>query len=417
MASSPRARNLLLLLAFALPLLAGCWDRKELESQAYIIVIGVDRGADGRLIVTARVPLVGGLAPGIRAAGHGRSEGLSAELITAQADTLIHAIYILNGSMARTLNLYHLRSVLVGEELAREGLGPLIEELGRIPSIRNTAALIVTRGKAGDVLQVEQPIAEINPAKLEEDLMLQAKRMHMTPPSRLHHFMIRRAVVGTDPFTMLAGINENVLEGRLIPPPPDSALPGMLPRMGGNPVENVGTAIFRDDRLAGFITVDETQMLLALRGEMGKAHITVNDPLDPAWKLSLRLHQENLPKFEASFAGSALRVRERLLFEAELLSIPSGVHYADLPNRKRLEEALASYCEKRMGQLLRRLKEWEADPVGYGLLFRPRFPSYKKWVAYGWHSRLDRLDVNVDVKVRVRRYGLVPGAPHTTEVR
>lgn|GEM_PF-526789 len=367
-------RRLLAVVCLAL-LLSGCWDRRELESSAYIIDLGVDRAPSGRLLITGRIALLAGLAPGVRGASMSAGERLSATILTAEGQTLTNALYIMNGSMSRRLDFRHMRAVLVGEELAREGVEPYVMELIRLPEVRQTASFVQCRGRATDVIQASRPVAEINPAKLEEDYLLQAKHLHMTPPTRLHHVVSRIAANGGDPMTAAAAINPGVEAGEMEPREGStSALPGELPRGGGNPVGRVGTAIFRRDKLRGFVNVDQTQMLLAMRGEMGKACLTMPDPYEPEAAITIRLHQENLPQLRHGFRGQKPWVQERLLFEAEVLAVPSGVNYVAPPARERLEEHIRAFVERAGREVLDQLQEWEADPIGYGHLFRSNFP-------------------------------------------
>lgn len=55
------------------------------------------------------------------------------------------------------------------------------------------------------------------------------------------------------------------------------------------------------------------------------------------------------------------------------------------------------------------LKAWQADPVGFGLLFRGRLPTWKAWERYRWGDKVGRLEVTVDATMGLRRYGLILG--------
>ncbi|MGE5675398.1 MAG: Ger(x)C family spore germination protein, partial [Mycobacterium leprae] len=367
----------------ALVLLTGCWDRVEVEDQAYVISMGIDKGVRERLQVTVRVaePSQQRRPPGT---------GLSARLLTAEGDTVLQAIYVMNGGMGRRLDLRHLRALVWGESLARDGLEPVIMELERNPFIRSTMLVAQARGRAMDVLQADAPTIETDPSKLAEDYLLQGKYSHLAPPVRFQHFLMRLAAPGGDPYLPVLAINPDVdikpvgLDGseNAIGDPrgvtSHSALPGELPRNGGNPVELIGTAIFQGDKLQGFLTIDETQMLLALRGEMGKTYLSFADPDRPAEKVMIRLHQENRPNWKALYRQGQPQLVGRLLFEAELLAAPSGVDYVPPAARKRLEVAADEYVNRTMQQLLTRLKRWRADPAGLGLLFRGRFATWEE---------------------------------------
>lgn len=130
-----RRRLALILLAL---LLAGCWDRVELEDQAYIVQLGLDRGQPGQLLVTAQIALVQSAGPGILGPVKPPepSGAAGCHAMATVAGTVTQALYLLNAGMSRRLDFRHLRNVVIGEGLAREGVEPVIMELSRNPLSR-----------------------------------------------------------------------------------------------------------------------------------------------------------------------------------------------------------------------------------------------------------------------------------------
>jgi Ger(x)C family germination protein len=325
------------------------------------------------------------------------------------------ALQILNGGMTRRLDLRHLRAVVVGEELGRAGLEPLVMEFLKSPLARTSGIFLQASGSAHAVMSALRPVAETNPARMAEGITLQSKQMHLAPPVLLHHFINRLAGGGGDSYMPMIAINCSVASGADLPEPTRSntALPGELPRAGGNPVEVVGTGIFRRDRLVGVLSVDETQMLLALRGKMGKTPLTLPDPLSPEEAVTIRLHQENFPKYQANYQKGRPHVDVHLLFEGEVLAVPSQVDYAAPKARQKLEQEGAASVSQTVNEMLAKLRDWKADPVGFGQLYRGRFPSWQAWNEFDWPSHVGDLEVRVTAELRVRRYGLVLGRTRT----
>lgn len=405
-------RRLWLVVVAVLSLLAGgCWDRTELEDQAFIVYMGIDRDEGKHLLVTALVAVTQTMAlSGQRMAGGGGNR-FGFQILTARATTITEAINLLNTGIGRRLVLKHLRGVQLGEPLSRSGAEPVMMELFRSPLARSTVVLSQARGRAFDVISTWRPFEETNPGRAPEGLLLAAKQLHNTPPTRMHHFLMRLAAPGGDPFVSALAVNPGVT-GKTEEPAPGSdgaAKAGEVPRGGGNPVESVGTAVFRGDRLVGFLDIDETHLLLGLRGEGGKAYITFPDPSAPDQTVTMRFQQENLPKLTAAFRGGKPHVQVRLLFEGEVLSVPSGTDYVPAARRERLEKAAASHAERRIRGLLTKLTAWGADPVGFGNLFRRKFMTWDDWLTYDWRKRVPDLQVDVAVKMRIRRYGLYTG--------
>lgn len=401
-------RVLLILPLLAGLVLAGCWDKLEVEDQLFPVTVAIDKGKHRRYRVTFRVPLPSALKSGILGGQDGG--GGTSDMLTAEADTVAEAVVILNASVARRISLRHLRGVVVGEGLARDGLRELLTELLRSGEIHETAGIWVARGSAGEVLRGSRPTGENNPGKINEGLLLVLKGLHMGPPTRLHHLLTRTSDIGVDPITPVVGLNRQVDAEGATPFARNSGLAGRLPRAGQNPMELAGAAIFRGNRLAGFLTVDEAQALLALRGEMGKVYMSVPSPQKPETRVMLRFGQENKPLNRVSLNGGVPRVHVRLLFDAEVLS--GQGNYTGTAFRRQLEEAAARFMEEQARQALAKAREWEADPVGYGLKFRRLFRRWDEWDQFRWRSQIKKLEVTVEAEMRIRRFGLIHRAPY-----
>jgi spore germination protein KC len=404
-------RTWALVLLVVAALFAGCWDRTELEDQAYIVYMGVDKDDGDQLLVTALVAVTQSLAPGGQQASGGGGRQFGFQLLTARAHTITDAINTMNTAVGRRLVLKHLRGVQLGEPLSRAGAEPVVMELFRSPLARTTVLMSQARGRAFDVISHWRPFEEANPGRAPEALLLAAKQLHLYPPSRMHHFISRLAAPGGDPFVSTLAVNPGITAdvGEPVQASDGHALAGELPRGGGNPVEHAGTAIFSRDKLAGFLSVDETHMLLSLRGEGGKSYITFPDPSDPRRMVTIRYQQENLPKFNPSYQRGKPHVQVRLLYEGEVLAVPGGTDYVPAGERVRLEQAAADHAETLIRELLVKLRDWGADPVGFGNIFRRKFATWDSWVEYDWRKRVPDLTVDVSVKMRIRRYGLYTG--------
>lgn len=208
----------------------------------------------------------------------------------------------------------------------------------------------------------------------------------------------------------MAAINSSAREplGNPLPPMGASSLKaGEFPRHGGNPVEIAGAAVFRRDRLAGLLNVDESIALLALRGEMGKVYQTV--PGLEGEPISIRYGQENKPKYAATFVNGRPTVHIKLVLDGEVLSTPGLRDYTRPDEGRRLQEKIAEYYDETVyNPLVQKLyREWGADPVGLGQIFRYRFPTLPAWLSYRWEDRVRDVRVTVESELHIRRFGML----------
>lgn len=399
-----RAVRIVLILLMTL-LLTSCWDRREVEDQFYVDTMAIDQGSGRRYRITIDLPLVAGLEAGILGGSPMAREPRS--LMTAEADSIAEAVYAMNASVSRRISMRHMRALVFGEALAREGLHHLLAELTRNHEIRQTVSVYVARGGAEAALEHGDFAGEVNTARVAEGLHLVAKQLKLSPPIRLHHLINRRGRLGMDPIAPVLAANPRILQGEEPGEVRQSALAGELQRYAGNVLEVAGTAVFRGDRLVGFFTVDESQALMALRGAMGKAYISIPDPWGQGQTLMIRFQQENLPQRSVWLTRDKPRASIRLLFEGEVMT--GGENYRRIETRLRAERAAAAHMEEQARAVIRKSVEWGADPVGLGLIGRSQFPTWDAWDAYGWHEHIRELEAEVTVAMRIRRFGMIYG--------
>lgn len=403
-------RGLALLVAAAL-LLSGCWDRTEVEDTAYAIVIGVDATEQGECLwsfLIAKLPA----AQGGGAVTTTSPDQPGAGPISVTGCTMERALQHAQASLGRVLSLVQVRYVVVGEEIARSKMRSVVSQLMRHNQIRRGAGLIVGLPRAVDLLMAFDPLIDVNVIKVQEGLLLAQKRFHLAPPIRLQHYLSRLMSEGEDAIVSVGAVNPLARERPGGPMPRVGSrrfIAGQIPRRGGNPVEVAGTAVFRGDRMAGILDVEETAALLALRGEMGKVYLDLPDPTNKEKQVAIRFGQENKPQFRASLAEGKPVLHVRLQLEGELLAAPAGTDYSRPENRRMLEDFISRYFEQEVyPPLLHKIyKEWRADPAAFGHVFRAQFPTIDAWIAYDWARRIKELEVTVELAMFIRRFGLV----------
>jgi len=102
-------------------------------------------------------------------------------------------------------------------------------------------------------------------------------------------------------------------------------------------------------------------------------------------------------------------VTGHLLFEGEVLS--GGGDYRDPQVRGRVEQAARAYMNDLIRGVLDQTIEWQTDPVGFGMRFRSKFPTWVSWVRYDWRRQISRLQVRVTTDMRIRRVGIIHSNP------
>lgn len=279
---------ILFYLAVLLPaLLTGCGVSSG-EKQIFPICMSMDRLEDGRLQLAVQVNTM--------------NDGNAAEyaVFAAAGDTFGQTLEILGASMPYPLHFGQLRLCLIGGELAAgEELAMLLAPLGEMYTINRGAAVMITSGRAAEVMAAQKPDLGVRLSTYLDQLLARLRQERLTPSETLGDLLIllgsgyRDPLLGVCAVNPAAGPDESASDGSdrqggaqgdskpafsasgsiaIGEPSPEDDLPrelqaGSLPRKGGNPVEYTGCAAVGAGRAAVLLTASQTRLILTLRDE------------------------------------------------------------------------------------------------------------------------------------------------------
>lgn len=151
-----RIGRLCLVLVLFAPLLSGCWDSVELNQRAVVAGIGIDMVGESDYEVSLQVIVADEIA-GAKARGD-----TPVVLYRERGKSLFQAIRKASQKVPRIISLAHARLVVIGEKLARRGIGDTLDFLERYTETRLTIKMLIARGEAGrDVLTTMTAIGRI----------------------------------------------------------------------------------------------------------------------------------------------------------------------------------------------------------------------------------------------------------------
>lgn len=404
-------------------LLQGCWGAQEADELGYILVMGIDKGEKNIIKVSFQLavpqPVEGGKAE------------KATDVITVEAPSLFGAEELANAFVSKHLTMIHNTAVIVSEEIAREGLSKYINPLVRSRELRRTNYLMVTQGKAADFIkQNKNLIFEKYPSRQFDIFMATAYLTGFIPPADIHGFYKGLKSPGRQPITALVGVQKNEekkstedkkakdgknrttrekIEGGM------AYLPGEIPREGGNKIEIIGQAVFKEDRLVGYLNGKETRYYQMLTGDFRRGVFTFPDPQEPEKKIIVvEIKKGRNPdikvkinKDERTGEGKG-QIKVTLFLEGEILSIQSGRNYEQGKLEKELEKELGDFISQEVTELIHKTQvEYASDIFGFGEYTRAHFWTWQDWFAYSWLDEYSQCQISVQTVFNIRRTGMM----------
>ncbi len=394
-------------------LCSGCYGARETEDIAYVLVIGIDKAADGQQKFTYQIARPRGAGGGGGGGGEGgeKGEGGAWVINTFTAPTPSETRMLLKSTMSRFPNIGHVCAFIIGEDAAREGLGDLMSYFMRNRDFRGTMIMVVTEGTAEEYIKRNNPKLETSVAKYYETLLANMESGYYLRTD-LHDFYLGLKAEGVSPYAAYSATNPMSGADRpAAPPAPEEAgkpyIAGDVPRTGeGDPTEFAGLALFRGDRMVGILDSDETRAVSILRSKGVRGYVGIVDPLKPEKNINIAFRLGAKPKIKAALYDGTPLYKVSVFIEAEIMGIPSGINYELGENRVLLENQISQLFAGHISRMLRHTQMLGSDPVGFGLHLRPQFPDYNALKQADFTALYQAAEIQVNVTTKIRRTGL-----------
>lgn len=418
---SRRYLILLTLLALLLPFAAGCWDQDEIEELAIVRTIAVDYLPDRRAPYVVTLGVKRPAALGAQDGGGGQGE--PTVLYTGVGASIDLAIQQASFSISRRVFLAHTELIIVGDEMAREGIQPVLDFVVRSPEVRISAFLLIAKGTAYEVLSTPERLEGTVSDEIL-GLIRQANETSEAEPREVFQFLREMATPGQDPHT--AVITVQPLLKDIIPElKPEQQAGGEGENGGGGgggggggdgggdgggggeqpkTLAIDGMAVFRGDKLAGVLNHIEARGFLWLTGGTTRGLIAVDDPVHPDEVVNLFLARSQTSVTPVVENG---RISYRVEIEAEG-DIASQASQAELTTSEMLQKlnsAKAGAIKVEIEKAMRRLQELETDVVGFGAMLNRKDSKAFRGVADRWPEVFRDITLDIHVKANVRRTG------------
>lgn len=388
-------RGLAVLALLLLLLTAGCWDLREVEELGLVMAFGIrlpDQGEGYEIWVQEVNP--GGGAQQMGTPGkefpapfhnhHGRGS------------TVFEAVRLLSRETPHRLFFSHNQVYIIGERLARQrGVSDVLDFLERDPEFRRTVWILVSRSRLmprlfSSVNNLNRPLGQYLSG------VLQQRRLNSTyAPLRLGDFVQYMNETGVDAFT--AGVElkmpEKSLEQGMGQPCPQLPVPRLHQ-----------TAVFRRDRLAGWLDDAEGRGLLYVRGEAKSGIITLHYH---GQEVALEI-TDNQSKVQTVLSND----RPRLMIDVQVVGnvgeSMAAVDLADVKVINEIKELARQQVKNDIARAIRRCQQLGSDPFGFGRHLAARYPAYWEQVEDRWREEVfPETEFEIRPRIQIRRLGLI----------
>ena len=390
--------------------LTSCNDAIEINNMLHVVAIGVDRGVSDKWRLTLQFPTIKGSGGGSQSSGGGGQEEYTH--VTIDAPSFFAGINMLNASLPRRLTFMHAQIIVFSEELAKSGLiDEYITSIHRFREIRQSAHMLIVKGKADEFLKENEPFIGNLVAKNFQMLINESNNTGFFPRVTLEDFYSGLKSSYRQPIATLTAINDFKSFQKEGEPwetgfkTGGDYIAGKLPRIGKNKIELFGTALFDGGTMVGELSGDETRYMLMVRDEFERGFFTMKDPKEQEMIIALDVRGPTKPKIKVTLDDTVPVIHLKMHLNADILAIQSGVNYEHPKLKVLLEKEFQQIIKNGIEKVVRKCQNLNADVFMFGDHAIKNFLTIDDLENYNWNSHFEDAKVTVEVKVAIRRTG------------
>ncbi|WP_169306538.1 Ger(x)C family spore germination protein [Cohnella pontilimi] len=379
-----KLRLLFIMIAVAVVVpLTGCWDRREINDVAFILTTAYDLEPDGNFRVTVQIPLAGQLG-GAKGGGGGSGGDKTYYIDSDTGRTIREASAKVQARSSRRLFSAHRRVVIIGEDLARtHGIRDLFEAISRFTENRITSYMIVSKGKAADLLNTDPPLERFSGEAIREMAKAQGRAV-----INIKNVAQELNTPYSDPVILYLGKKETE---------------------GGSDkkteIQLLGYAHFKQDKMVDTFEKDKANALNLLRKHsrpydivipFGQKHISL-EMTDARTTIRPVFKAKNNVTFQIK-VWSKMAVMENL----------SGSDLTDPVIFRQVRDKASESLRQTLLETLKQIQKYKTDPIDLGKhIWRSHPGKWQSTYRHDWRDRMDKADFDLQVQTDIIQIGYI----------
>jgi spore germination protein KC len=380
-----KVMRMLLIWGMALILLTGCWNRVEINDIAIVTAIGLDLVEDDKLRLTLQVAVPSKLVTG----GTGGSSGKSTIVISDTGASVSEAYRNIQGKLSRRIFFSQSRVLLIGEDLAKKGVFHIVDFHTRYAEPRINSFIMFTKGKASKIIN-SMPKFESVSAEETRELAKMSEGLKIY----VRDFLNMLLTEGIEPFASQFTLKPLEVSTK---------------NKSGETQAVSGIAVFKGDKLVGWMDEVETRGLLWLRNEIKTGVITIKIPEEKGGgNISMEIVRADTNIVPILKRGE-LKLEVDVVSELSVIENDSGLNLMETKVIEEIQTYADDLIRKRIEMVVDKAqKEYGADIFGFGQSVYKKYP--KEWNTQykeTWEKEFVQTKVTVHSKSFVRRIGLI----------
>lgn len=364
-------------------ILCGCWNYSEINDLAIVAGMAIDKDVvTNKYILTIEI---------VTTQSEGASSTMSSEIYSSEGYSIFSAERNMVSKVGLALFWSQAKVVIISNSVASEGVIPVIDWVNRDSDLRSDMWLLISKGNsASEILKANIKPNQIASLKLDEAMDLQ-KLLSIFPDSRVWSFVDGLSSEGK---AETVAVVKNELNNGII----SSSLGG--------------SAIFKSDKLIGYLDDTETQYMLMIKNKIQEGLISIKKVSGTDTNVTLEIF-ENKTKLTPIYYNGITSLIIDIYPVVIIAEVEGTKDFINVENSKSLQIEAEKQIKNNIQYLIHKMqKACDCDVLGLDTIFEKEKPNayrdYKKRRENIFASVKTEVNVHLQIKGSGRTKGPIP---------
>lgn len=378
-----------LVMIASLFMLTGCWGSRELDELAFTYGFGIDK-IDGEYSVTAQV-----INPEQVASKKTAGTGSPVVIYEGRDKSVLNAIRKISIVSPRRLYGGHLYTLIVSEEVAKEGLTDILDFFNRDPELRSDFYVVIAKDHtAKEILSMITPFLVAPTLEIFEQLELSSKIWDPSKATTLRELISKIPLKGIHP------VVPSILPGK-----PSGGQSETNMKTPQPPLPSGKLAVFYHDQLKDWLEDEEARTFNTITNNV-KNSVTTFPCSNGGHGV---MESRNVKaKLAPDFSKNKPTMNVEVAFKGEISELDCGQDITTSDDFLKMEKQIEKYLQRFFTTYTKSIQQNVGiDILGFGQEFYRKKPNAWKEIEEDWDEIFRELPVNIRVTVDLEHAGTI----------
>ena len=370
----------------------------RIDNLAFVVALGIDVADNNNLKVSFEFTDISSVSE------NGSTSESSSVINTVVSSSLDSAISMMNGFISKQLSLSHCKLIIFSEEFAQRGVSHEIYTLINNPQIRPSTNIVISKIDAESYIKYSEPALEHLESKYYEIFPSSSKYTGYTVNATIGDFFNGLVCETCEPFAILGGINDSSNSNSNASSNNAEAISNATTLTGKRLTENIGVAVFKDDKLVGELNAIETLSFLLLKNSVDSFEVSIPNPnTQEEENIDIYLYHDVDTKINLDITNGAPHAKIDINLTGKISSVSNNSDYDDNNQLSTISNSVNNYLESIISSYLYRTsREFNSDINNIGRHGRSQFLTLNDYENFDWLENYKNctFEVNVDTNVK-----------------